>query len=227
MAEDAGCVSQEAENAAAQQMYSAMAERMQSDGLNVTAGDVENLFNKIENQTPEAPADITETDEQILEQMAEYQREYEMQNPAYVVRGALAKCEFGSHCRRLNLPLCHGVYAMKRPVMFRADNVGGAEGDDINIPSFGICSSPDNPSGETVCLEKEAPRNDDGSFTGAAAGGVIRGKPCVPKIVELWDEVHEDTLVGEEREPALLTRSYIVCQYKGLIQIIRSGQEDD
>ena len=45
MVEDTGCVGQETESSTEQQMYNAMAERMQSDGLDVTAGDVENLFN--------------------------------------------------------------------------------------------------------------------------------------------------------------------------------------
>lgn len=50
MAEDNSCVGQGAESTTEQQMYSAMAERMQADGLDVTADDVESLFDKIENQ---------------------------------------------------------------------------------------------------------------------------------------------------------------------------------
>ena len=36
-----------------------------------------------------------------------------------------------------------------------------------------------------------------------------------------------DAHIGPEGEEALITSSFLVCQYGGLIEIIRSGQEDD
>ena len=35
------------------------------------------------------------------------------------------------------------------------------------------------------------------------------------------------THIGKEGEPALTTRSFLVCKYNGLIEIVRSGQEDE
>ena len=113
----------------------------------------------------------------IRDRMAAYQAEHSQPTEAYVVRGALLHCQYGSHCRRMNLPLCHGVYTMKKPLVFKRDCKGGTEGADINIPTFGVCSCPGNPTGGSVCLEKEAPRNPDGSFTGEAASGTVTGTP--------------------------------------------------
>ena len=76
-------------------------------------------------------------------------------------------------------------------------------------------------------MEKEAPRNPDGSFTGEAASGTVTGTPCIPDIIEVWDDTHSETHIGKEGEEALTTRSFLVCSYGGLIEIIRSGQEDD
>lgn len=202
-----------------QKMYQAMAEKMQADGMDVTASEIEKLVEEQQADDPPAPS---EKEEEIIEKMAEYQAEYDRQNPAYVVRGALLHCQYGSHCRRLNLPLCHGVYTLKKPIMFKKDCVV-----KDNIPSFGVCSSPDNPTSGSVSYAKEAPRNPDGSFTGEAASGTVTGTPCVPAIVNVWDDTHDDTHIGKEGEPALTTRSFLVCKYNGLIEIVRSGQEDE
>ena len=115
---------------------------------------------------------------------------------------------------------------MKKPLVFKRDCKGGTEGADINIPTFGVCSCPGDPTGGSVCLEKEAPRNPDGSFTGEAASGTVTGTPCIPNIVGVWEDTHAETHIGKEGEEALTTRSFLVCSYGGLIEIIRSGQED-
>lgn len=203
---------QASEGATEQQMYQAMAERMQADGMDVTASEIETLVDG--QQADDAPPP-SEKEEEILEKMAEYQAEHDRQNPAYVVRGALLCCQYGSHRRRLNLPLCHGVYTLKKPIMFKKDCVVEA-----NIPSFGVCSSPDNPTGGSVSYVKEA--SEDGG-----GGGTVTGTPCMPVIVNVWDDTHDDTHIGKEGEPALTTRSFLVCKYNGLIEIVRSGQEDE
>lgn len=200
-------------------MYQAMAGKMQSDGLAVTATEVEQLVEEQQSSDPPAPSD---KEEQTLEEMAEYQAEHDKQNSAYVVRGALLHCQYGSHCRRLNLPVCHGVYTLKKPIMSKKDCVV-----EKNISSFGVCSSPSNPTGGIVSYVKEAPRNPDGSFTGEEASGTVTGTPCVPVIVDEWDDTHEDTRIGKEGEDALTTQSFLVCKYNGLIEIVRSGQEDE
>lgn len=206
-----------------QQMYQAMAAQMQADGMYVTAKDVAQV---IEEQSATNPPEPSEEDVAILDQMAAYQAEHQQTPEAYVVRGALLKCQYGSHCRRLNLPRCHGVYTLKKPIVFKRDCKGGTEGADINITTFGVCTCPGNPTGGSVCLEKEAPRNPDGSFTGEAASGTVTGTPCIPDIIDVWEDTHGETHIGKEDEEALTTRSFLVCSYGGLIEIIRSGQED-
>jgi len=195
-----------------QQMYQAMAERMQADGMDVTAAEIEKL---VDDQQVDDPPTPSEKEEEIIEKMAEYQAEYDRQNPAYVVRGALLHCQYGSHCRRLNLPLCHGVYTLKKPIVHKKDCVA-----EKNIPSFGVCSSPDNHTGGSVSYVKEPSEDGD-------SGGTVTGTPCVPIIVNVWDDTHDDTRIGKEGEPALTTRSFLVCKYNGLIEIVRSGQEDE
>ncbi len=208
-----------------QQMYYAMSVKMQSDGLDVTP---EEIAHAVEEQSTTNPTEPSENDEEIMAQMAAYQAEHQQNIDAYVVRGALLKCRYGSHCRRLNLLKCHGVYTLGHPIMFQADCVGGTEGDNINVTSFGVCSSPSNQSGESVCLKKEAPRNEDGSFKdeNAEGEGTVTGIACVPDIIGQWEGTHEDAHIGPEGKEALITSSFLVCRYGGLIEIIRSGQED-
>ena len=74
--------------------------------------------------------------------------------------------------------------------------------------------------------KRRPPRNPDGSFTGEAASGTVTGTPCIPNIVGVWEDTHAETHMGKEGEEALTTRSFLVCSYGGLIEIIRSGQED-
>ena len=96
----------------------------------------------------------------------------------------------------------------------------------IHVPSFGICSCPTNSCTTKVTLLREAHRNADGSFSGAPLGGVAVGAPCIPVIVQSWNNAHSKMLIGKEGEPALLTNSTLTCLYGGLIDIWRSGQED-
>ena len=213
----------QSEQEAAQQMYHAMAVKMQFDGLDVTA---EEIAKTVEGQGLGESSESNDKEDAILEQMAAYQAEYQQNCDAYVVRGALLKCRYGSHCRRMNLPKCHGVYTLKKPLVFKKDCKGGTEGAEYSITTFGVCSSPSNRTGGSVCLKKEAPRGPDGSFTGKEASGTVTGTPCVPQIIGEWEGTHMDAHIGPEGEEALITSSFLVCQYGGLIEIIRSGQED-
>lgn len=206
-----------------QQMYHAMAVKMQFDGVDVTA---EEISRTVEKQKLDTPPEFSEQEKQIIEQMEAYQAEYQQTCDAYVVRGSLLKCRYGSHCRRMNLPKCHGVYTLKKPLVFKKDCKGGIEGAEFNITTFGVCRSPSNQTGENICLKKEAPRGPDGSFTGEEAKGTVTGTPCVPDIVGEWEGTHKDAHIGLEGEEALVTSSFLVCRYGGLIEIIRSGQED-
>lgn len=57
-----------------------------------------------------------------------------MSGDEYLVRGATLKCSMGSSQSKLNLPICHGVYTKKKPLMNKLDFVPMA-----NILPFGAC----------------------------------------------------------------------------------------
>lgn len=202
-------------------MYQSMADYMNEQGMDVSAEDIQKT---VDEQFSENPPEPSEQDEEIINAMAEYQKEYLRQNPIYSVRGALLYCNAGSHCRRLNLPRSHGVYILNHAAMHAGDNVGGMEGSNINITTFGICSLREG--GESITLKKEAPRNSDGTYTGDPSDGVVRGCPCLPTITDLWQDTHADTKIGAEQLPALTTLSFLMCTHGGIIRIWRSGQED-
>jgi len=206
-----------------QQMYKAISGHVKADGVNMTT---EEIAQAVDAQTPDSPPEPSADEEAVLERMVAYQAEHPYTKLAYVVRGALLHCQYGSHYRRLNLPRCHGVYTLKKPLMFKKDCVAGTEGADINITTFGVCSSPHNPSGESITYVAEAPRNPDGSFTGEEASGTVTGIPCVPDIIGVWKNTYANTHIGKEDEEALTTHSCLACRHQGLIEIIRSGQED-
>lgn len=202
-----------------QQMYQSMAKRMQAGGMDVTVAEIERLA---ETQRQEKKPKYNEDEKRILDKMYEYQEMFEGLDVAYVVRGALLRCDHGSHCRKLNLLQCHGVHTKKKPMMVKTDCKR-----EENIPSFGVCSSSDNETPGKVRYLKDVRRDDSGDPISQEPDGTVTGTPCIPEIVGFWDETHDDTHVGKDGEPALTTRSFLVCKYNGLIEIVRSGQEDD
>ncbi|WP_432665082.1 DUF4280 domain-containing protein [Wukongibacter baidiensis] len=112
------------------------------------------------------------------------------ENKAYVVRGAKMRCKFGSHTRKISLPISHGSYVNKKPMMNEEDNKA-----EDNVPYFGICSSPENNCPETVDLKSE----EDGSR--------ITGKKCTPEFLVDWINTKEDALVDGKKA---LTTDYII-----------------
>lgn len=162
----------------------------------------------------------------------------------YLVRGAKLKCSCGSHCRKLNLPLCHGVYVSGKAMINEEDCLVG---DDKNITTFGVCESkghPDktpfwlkavglltpfagllivNDERKKIILEKEDGTN-------------VRGYACTPCIVSNWQDVHltqriarndTDGTNWEDRLAAVTEDSFLVCAYGGLIEPVTSGQEEE
>lgn len=130
----------------------------------------------------------------------------------YLVRGAMLACQYGSHPRRLNLPQCHGVYMMEKPVVREDDCVV-----EKNIKFFGICQCGTPPEGaENVKLvaygkDEESKEN-------------VEGPKCAPDIVGKWRAVKESTEISG-KEKAVTMNSYLVCRCGGLIQPISSGQD--
>lgn len=146
----------------------------------------------------------------------------------YLVRGAQLCCTCGTHKRKLNLPLCHGVYIENNPAVHEEDC---KVGDDGNIAAFGICESEGHPvhapgrKGEykKIMLVSE----EDGSN--------IKGYACTPCIVGTWKDVHEtkkiirnhtDGTAEGDKLSALTLESFLVCAYGGLIQPMTSGQDE-
>jgi hypothetical protein len=77
----------------------------------------------------------------------------------------------------------------------------------VNIPPFGMCSSPSNP---TVIAAT------------AAALGVLTPMPCVPMTVAPWVTGAPTVLIGNL--PALNDSSKLACAWAGMIQISFAGQ---
>src|SRR5579885_1825312 len=78
----------------------------------------------------------------------------------------------------------------------------------VNIPPFGMCSSPSNP---TVAAAT------------AAALGVLTPMPCVPVIPAPWVPGAPTVLLANL--PALDNNSKLMCAWGGVIQIANPGQQ--
>lgn len=201
-------------------------------------------------KTPEELKEISEEAQeqhemelQALFEQLELEEGEEVQFP-YLVRGAELCCNCGTHKRRLNLPVCHGVYTNGQPMMHEEDCEAG---DDKNIPSFGICQSEENPVNKSWLAK--AGDKIKGFFTGEEEedeaekiilqtedGQNVKGYPCTPCIVGTWKDVYQAEKISRngtkgisegDRLPALTQRSFLVCAYGGLIEPASSGQEEE
>lgn len=131
----------------------------------------------------------------------------------YVVRGAKMRCYYGTHTRRINLPESHGTYVGDKPMMSEDDY------KEKNISHFGICSSPENTSGETIYLIEEQKEGAKGEPR------QIEGKPCKPNIFAPWQDTHQQMKV--DGRPALTSKSWLVCGgCRGSIYFVTTGQEE-
>ena len=138
----------------------------------------------------------------------------------YLVRGAVLQCQFGSHCKKLNLPIDHGVYILDTPMMHALDYI-----PVVNIVPFGVCSHPLIPPGPSIVLPKEGARGKDGELTGAPPSGIAKGIPCMPIVVVPWQNAHNETRLTLAEIPSITTKSFLVCMYGGIIKPLNSGQK--
>ena len=165
-----------------------------------------------------------------------------MSEEIYLVRGAKLQCTFGSHIRKLNLPLCHGVYAKGHPMIHELDCVPG---DSNNIPSFGVCKSPMvlamNPGPPEVVLKEVL---HDGNGNPIETGGIVVGPMCLCAIPDQkWQNTYTLTRIvdngskdaGDSEKdlddpskgyPAATTSSFVMCAFGGKIVPETSGQEN-
>jgi hypothetical protein len=76
----------------------------------------------------------------------------------------------------------------------------------VNIPTFGMCSSPANPQVASAT---------------AAAAGVLTPMPCIPATVSPWLPGAPTVLIGQL--PALSNSSMCLCTWGGQISIGVAG----
>ncbi len=143
----------------------------------------------------------------------------------FLVRGAKLRCNMGSHARKMNLPVCHGVYSGKHPLVHDEDSVLME-----NITTFGVCSAPSNPaqaSGAKVLLVGEDGKN-------------VKGPPCTPTLMPKWMNAHPKVKIARNAGAgaangnpearsytnSLTMDSFLVCVCGGIIAPVESGQEE-
>ncbi|MFR5753688.1 MAG: DUF4280 domain-containing protein [Roseburia intestinalis] len=195
------------------------------------------------NGISESAQEQHEMELQALFDQLELEEGEEVQFP-YLVRGAELYCNCGTHKRRLNLPICHGVYTNGQPMMHEEDC---EVGDDKNIPSFGICQSEENPVNKSWLAKtaekiknfftgEEEDEDADKIILQTEDGQNVKGYPCTPCIVGTWKDVYEsekilrnnaDGTSEGDKLSALTQRAFLVCAYGGLIEPISSGQEEE
>jgi len=143
------------------------------------------------------------------------------ENNPYIVRGAHILCSYGSHIRRLDMPVCHGAYIRALPMMHERDCRVGLS---ANIPPFGACFSPENHGAEIMIHDSEdiVPyRDENGNW--ATPHMPIVGRLCAPVFGDgKWCNAHESTLV--DGVPALRLDCTITCIYRGTVFFIDDGQ---
>lgn len=118
-----------------------------------------------------------------------------------VCTGATMMCSFGV------APSSLVVLPLKR-VITKTPSANSTDFAPVmNIPPFGACSSPSNP---TVAAAT------------AAALGVLTPMPCVPVTAAPW--VPGSTKVMNGGMPAVDSNCKLLCTWGGVIQVLNPGQ---
>ncbi|MBL0718379.1 DUF4280 domain-containing protein [Piscinibacter sp. Jin2] len=121
--------------------------------------------------------------------------------PQQVCTTATLQCTFGVAPSVFN--------ATPRPVL-TSQMMAGVITDNIpltNVPPFGMCSSPSNPSVAAAT---------------AAALGVLTPMPCVPVLPAPWTPGVPTVLIANT--PALDNNCKLMCAWGGVISITFPGQ---
>ncbi|NRT91287.1 DUF4280 domain-containing protein [Clostridium beijerinckii] len=164
---------------------------------------------------------------------AEAQRIKDLQK-SYIVHTAAITCSCALHESYVVVPTGHGEFIHGIPQL----NIGDSK-PEINIRSFGICNSPQNPSVQANAKKiadeiknrpksftekvmdffSKPPAEDIGKDLLAQCVGV-----CTPMIATEWIDGKEDVLV--DGKPALLGKCTLQCAYGGEIKLYTSGQRE-
>jgi len=164
---------------------------------------------------------------------AEEQRLKDLQK-SYIVHTAAITWSCALHESYVVVPIGHGEFIHGIPQL----NIGDSK-PNINVRSFGICKSPENPSVQANAKEiSDAIKNRPKSFTEKVMD--FFSKPpaedvganllaecvgvCTPMICTEWIDGKEDVLV--EGKLALLGRCTLQCSYGGVIKLYTSGQRE-
>jgi len=131
----------------------------------------------------------------------------------YIVAGAKIFCDHGTHLRRLDLPVSHGVY-IRDLAMTNEDDCQHPE----NIPIFGVCLSSANPHEQ---MQYTGSDSEDFLYSDQDIVFPLIGKKCYPELGK-WLNAKEDVLVDDK--PALTARCTMVCRNGGIIGFATDGQ---
>lgn len=119
-----------------------------------------------------------------------------------VCMGAMMQCSFGVAPSSLVVLPTNAAMAGGPAAATIMDNI-----PITNIPPFGMCNSPSNP---TVAAAT------------AAALGVLTPMPCVPVTASPWAPGSPTVMIGNM--PALNNSSKLMCNWGGVIQIVAPGE---
>lgn len=122
--------------------------------------------------------------------------------PQHVCTGAMLACTFGAAPSTLNVLPKNKMMTSNMAAANIMDNV-----PMVNIPPFGMCNSPANP---TVAAAT------------AAALGVLTPMPCVPVFPGPWAPGAPTVMLGNL--PVLNNTSKLMCAYAGVVSINMPGQ---
>ena len=122
--------------------------------------------------------------------------------PLQVVMGAMMTCTFGAAPGSLIVLPQNRVMGCSMPAANIMDNK-----PIVNIPTFGMCSSPSNPVVAAAT---------------AAALGVLTPMPCVPATITPWAPGSSSVMIANM--PALNDSCTLNCMWGGLISITQPGQ---
>ena len=122
--------------------------------------------------------------------------------PEQVCMGAMMTCSFGVAPASLVVLPANKVMTSNMPAANIMDNK-----PMVNIPTFGMCSSPSNPEVAAAT---------------AAALGVLTPMPCVPATVAPWSPGASKTMIANM--PALDNSCTCNCMWGGVISISQPGQ---
>lgn len=206
--------------------------------------DVGNLYDKItetpeekkEREAKEKEKQEKEKAEKEAAEKAEKER-LKMLQKSYILHTAMITCSKSNHASFVVIPISHGEFIQGIPQLNIKDSK-----PNINIRTFGVCNSPNNPAVQAAAnkiLEEVNKREKSFSekvmsiFTGDSDNVAITDEdketlisqcvgPCTPMIFTDWIDGNEDVLV--DGSPALMGRCKLMCAYGGEIKLYTSGQ---